>query len=171
MHKADIVNVRKRSHGDARKPKVIHDYNQELGRMEDDAMIGNYSCIRKTWKWYIKMFFHFLEEALYNTFDVYSKVGKKKTTKFMLFKLEIIREMLEDAHQISADSEFDCLKGRHFLSVIPSSHSKEKPQKRCVVCYKNKFRKESRYHCENCQDHPAFRIAPCTMFHDISHSD
>ena len=102
---------------------------------------------------------------------VYSKVGKKKTTKFMLFKLEIIREMLEDAHQISADSEFDCLKGRHFLSVIPSSHSKEKPQKRCVVCYKNKFRKESRYHCENCQDHPAFRIVPCTMFHDISHSD
>ena len=46
MHKADIVNVRKRSHGDARKPKVIHDYNQEMGRMEDDAMIGNYSCLQ-----------------------------------------------------------------------------------------------------------------------------
>ena len=169
MHKADIVNVRKRSRGDVRKPKVIHDYNQKMGGMENDAMIGNYSCFRKTCKWYIKMFFRFFEEALYNTLDVYSKVGKKKTTKFMLFKLEAIREMLEDTHQISADSEFDCLKGRHFLSVIPPSHSKEKPQKRYVVCYKNKFWKESHYHWENCQDHPAIRIVPCTMFHDIPH--
>ena len=30
MCKADIVNVRKRSHGDVQKPKVIHDYNQKM---------------------------------------------------------------------------------------------------------------------------------------------
>ena len=45
----------------------------------------------------------------------------------MLFKLEVIREMLEEAHQIPADPEFDRLKGRHFLLVIPPSKSKEKP--------------------------------------------
>ena len=73
--------------------------------------------------------------------------------------------MLEDAHQITADSEFDRLKGRHFLSVIPPSKSKEKPQKRCVVCYKNKVRKESRYHCKNCQDHPGLCPAPCFMIY------
>ena len=48
----------------------------------------------------------------------------------------VIHEMLEDANQIPA--EFDRLKGHHFLSVIPPSKSKEKPQKICVVCYKNK---------------------------------
>ena len=46
--------------------------------------------------------------------------------------------MLEDANQMPADSEFDRLKEHHFLSVIPPSKSKEKPQKICVVCYKNK---------------------------------
>ena len=128
-------------------------------------MIGNYSSTRKTYKWYIKIFFHFLEEALFNAFVVYSKEGEKKITKFMLFKLEVIREMLEDAHQIPADSKFDRLKGHHFLSVIPRSKSKEKPRKRCAVCYKNKVRKEFRYHCKNCQDHPGLCPAPCFMIY------
>ena len=65
-------------------------------------------------------------------------VSEKKVTKFMLFKLEVIREMLDNAHQIQEDSKFDPLKGHHFLSVIPPSKSKDKSQKRCVDCYKNK---------------------------------
>ena len=67
MHKADMVNARKQRHGDVQKPKVIHDYNKKMGGMDkNDAMIGNCCCIRKTYKWYIKIFFHFLEEAFYN---------------------------------------------------------------------------------------------------------
>ena len=66
---------------------------------KNDATIGNYSCIRKIYKWYIKIFFYLYEEVLYNDFVVYSKEGEKKITRFMLFKLEVIREMLEDTHQ------------------------------------------------------------------------
>ena len=102
MHKADIVNVRKRSHGDVQKLIVIHDYNKKVGVVgKNDAMIGNYSCVRKTYKCYIIFFFHFLEEALYNAFVVYSEEGEKKITKFMLFKLEVIRQMLEDTPNTS----------------------------------------------------------------------
>ena len=58
MHIADIVNARKRSHGDVQKPKVIHDYNQKLGGVDKNhAMIGNYFSIRKTYEWNIKFFF------------------------------------------------------------------------------------------------------------------
>ena len=40
------------------KPKVIDDYNQKMGGIEkNDAIIGNYSCIRKSYQWYIKIFF------------------------------------------------------------------------------------------------------------------
>ena len=38
MHKADIVNVRKRNQGDVQKPKVVHDYNQEMGGVEKKTM-------------------------------------------------------------------------------------------------------------------------------------
>ena len=133
---------------------------KKMGRVDkNDTMIGNCSSI--------KIFFHFLEEALFNAFLIYIKEGEKKITKFMLFKLEVIREILEEAHQIPADSEFDRLKGHHFLSVLPPSKSKGKPQKRCIVCYKNKVCKESRYHCKTCQYHPGLYRAPYFM---ISHT-
>ena len=100
---------------------------------KNNAMIGNYSCIRKTCKWYIKIFFHLLEEALYNAFVVYSKESKKKITKSMLFKLEVIREMLEDAHQLPADSQFDLLKGCHSLSVI-TTHQEQRKTTTKICC-------------------------------------
>ena len=61
MHKADTVNVRRRNRREdntIQKPKVTDDYKQKMGRVDkNDAIIGNYSCIRKSCKWYIKIFF------------------------------------------------------------------------------------------------------------------
>ena len=54
MHKADTVTVRtrnRREYNTIRKPKVIDDYNQKMGGIDkNDAIIGNYSCIRKSYK-------------------------------------------------------------------------------------------------------------------------
>ena len=94
MYKLDIVNVRTQSHGDVQRPKVIHNYNRNMeGVAKNNAMIANYSCIRKSYKWYIKIFFHFLEETLYNAFVSYSakqfpfcnttQQEQRKTTKEM----------------------------------------------------------------------------------------
>ena len=45
---------------------------------KNDAMTGNYSCIRRTYKWTTKeFFFHFLEEAIFNSFLLYSKSNGK----------------------------------------------------------------------------------------------
>ena len=83
-------------------PKSLKLFTTIIKRMggvdKNDAMIGNYPWIKKTYKWNIKIIFHFLEEALYNAIAVYSKEGEKKIIKFILFKLEVIREMLEDTH-------------------------------------------------------------------------
>ena len=87
----------------------------------------------------------------------------------MLFKLEVIREFLEDAHQIPADSEFDCLKGPHLLSAIPPSKSKEKPQNRCGVCYKKQSSERVSLSLQKLSR--SSMIVPSTMFHDILHSD
>ena len=167
MHKADSVNVnrRNRRNDQIQKPTVIHDYNQKMGGVDkNDAMIGNYSCIRKSYKWYTKIFFHFLEEAVYNAFVIYDKVGEGKKHKFMQFKLEVARQMLQDV-SVHPDprAEIDCLKGRHFATLIPATQNKEKPQKRYIVCYKNNVRRESRYHCEQCVTDPGLRAAPCFL--------
>ena len=89
MHKADSVNVnrRNRCNDQIKKPTVIHDYNQKMGGVDKNgAMIGNYSCTRKSYKSYTKIFFHFLEKAVYNAFVMYVKVEEGKKHKFMQFK-------------------------------------------------------------------------------------
>lgn len=58
----------------------------------------------------------------------------------MLLKL-VIWKIQGDAHKIPADSEFYRSKGRCFLSILPPTKSKEKLEKRYVVCYKTKFGK------------------------------
>ena len=75
MHKADTVNVRRRNRREdniIQKLKIIVDSNQKIGGVDkNDAIIGNYSCIRKRYKWYIEIFFHYLEEAVFNAFIIY----------------------------------------------------------------------------------------------------
>ena len=84
----------------------------------------------------------------------------------MEFKLEIDRSVLCDAgSHVEPSSEFDRLKGRHFADVIAATEKTEKPQKRRVVCWKRKVRKESRYQCGQCDDRPALCSAPCIMIY------
>ena len=86
----------------------------------------------------------------------------------MEFKLEIISSMLGDTgSHVEPSSEFDRLKGRHFAEIIPATEKKEKPQRRCVVCWKRKVRKESRYQCGQCDDLPGLCPAPCFMIYQL----
>ena len=56
--------------------------------------------------------------------------------------------------------------GRQFLELVPLTDKKEKPQKRCVVCTKEKKRKESRYQCKTCSNHPELCPVSCfEVFH------
>ena len=62
---------------------------------------------------------------------------------------------------VTAGQMFERLQGRHFSSKIPATEKKQKPQKRCVVCYSKDIRKESRYQCGNCKQKPGLCPAPC----------
>ena len=54
MHKADTINVRRRNRREdniIQKQKVIDDCNQKMGGVDkNDAIIGNCSCKRKSYK-------------------------------------------------------------------------------------------------------------------------
>ena len=73
---------------------MVNDYNKNMGGVDkNDMMINNYSCGRKTYKWTNKMFFHFLEEAVFNAFVIRKKKG---STKRFLDQLELIRAILDE---------------------------------------------------------------------------
>ena len=91
-----VVSVPKKyGEGDVERLRVVNDYNKNMGGVDkNDMMINNYSCVRKTYKWTNKMFFHFFEEAVFNTFVIQKKKGSTK--RFLDHKLELIRAILDE---------------------------------------------------------------------------
>ena len=148
------------------KPVLVKHCNRFMGGTDrNNAIIGNYSSIRKSMKLTTKVAFHFIEEAVLNSFILFDKVIGKK--HFLQFKLLLIRQMLGD---VTMEQNFQSLLnvGRHFPELVPPTDKKEKPQKRCVVCTKEKKKKESRYQCKTCSNHPGLCPALCfEIFHTV----
>lgn len=82
----------------------------------NDAMMGNYSLVRKSLKWNAKVAIHFIEEAVINSFILYNKIQENQ--RFMQFKLTLLRMLLDDATHDSPMFSIPTI-GRHFLQLIP----------------------------------------------------
>ena len=126
--------------------RLISDYNKHMGGVDkNDAMVRNYSCVRKSYKWTTKVFFHFTEGVAFNSFILYKKRAGKK--RFLQFKLNLIQSLLREAHidVDIAEAGQNKYVARHYLELIPPTENEDKPQKRCVVCAKDGRRKDSRY--------------------------
>ena len=61
------------------KLKLVQDYNKNTGGVDrNDALIGNYTSVRKSLKWATKVAFHFIEEAILNAFILLKKANPGK---------------------------------------------------------------------------------------------
>ena len=162
IHKADIINTGKRDRqGNVmQKLRLINDYNKYMGGVDrNDELIGTYSSVRKSMKWTKKVAFHFIEEAILNSFLLSKKANNKK--RFLDYKMESISFLSAGGSTASAPDAADRFSGRHFPEVIPPTAKKQKPQKRCVVCNDNGRRKETTYQCKKCPENPGLCAAPC----------
>lgn len=77
-------------------PAVIQLYNSKMGGVDTaDQMMEYYRISMKTKKWPVKVFFHYLDMAIYNSWMEYRNdarivgVPKKNIKTFLTFKLEI----------------------------------------------------------------------------------
>ena len=74
--------------------KLVNDYNANIGGVDpNDALIGNYTCIRKSCKWNVKVAIHFVEESVLNSFILYDKINPNKM-RFKDFKLDDIEKII-----------------------------------------------------------------------------
>ena len=82
--------------------------------------------------------------------------------RFMEFKLDIVEKTISAIRAANIPQIYHVLQvGRHFLELLPATEKKSNQQKKCVVCTKKRVRKESRYQCKNCVNHPGLCPAPC----------
>ena len=140
------------------KPVCILDYTKNMGGVDHVDMQMSFSeCIRKSVKWYKKVFFHLLDMAVYNAFVVY-KLQNDLSPHLSDFRLDLIREILTQfGSQRSttigrppARPPSLRLTARHFPALIPQTTQLEQPRRRCVVCSSHDLRRVTQYMCPDC---------------------
>lgn len=103
IHKANMVNTgRCDCQGNQiRKLQVIHDYNCYMGGVDwNNKMTANYNSLRKSMKWTKKVAFHFIEEAVLNSFYLKGNLTSEgapwnsRWRQFHHFLLQLVQMLL-----------------------------------------------------------------------------
>ena len=147
---------------EVRNPVCILDYTKKLDAVDHVDMQMSFSeCIRKSVKWYKKLFFHLLDMAVYNAFVIY-KMQNGISSHLSDFRLEIIRGILTKyGTQRSTAIGRPSIRGsslrltsRHFPVLIPQALQSNQPRRKCVVCVSQDIRSDTRYICLDCDAPP-----------------
>jgi hypothetical protein len=81
-------------HGNAIRPKIIEDYNQNMGYVDkSERMVNSYSISRRTFKWTKKLFFHLIDSTIMNSWILSSCRAKYSHRDFQLI---LIRNLVEE---------------------------------------------------------------------------
>ncbi|XP_022095908.1 piggyBac transposable element-derived protein 4-like [Acanthaster planci] len=157
MHTAEIrgTGKRDRTGAEKRKPACVIEYNALMGGVDkSEQLAASHRAIRKSMKWYKKLFFYLLDLTLVNSYCVHLAVGHRLS--FLDFRLQLVRELLDeplphyrpqrDAPPVS-NSRFV---GRHFPIVVGKTDYGEYRYRRCVVCSSKGLRKKTRHECDSC---------------------
>lgn len=98
MHENKMITldrIDRATNENVNKPMCVVDYNDKKGAVDrSDMMISSIDSLRKTIKWYKKLFVHTLDICVLNSHSVFST---KHPFKYPLakFQLNLIRQLLE----------------------------------------------------------------------------
>lgn len=86
------------------KPDIVIDYIKHMGGVDrSDHFVSSYQFMRRTKKWYRKMFFWFLEVAIINSYllykDVQSAAGNRKAMNHFSFRKSLVRSLVQERSQ------------------------------------------------------------------------
>jgi hypothetical protein len=162
-----------------KKPDMILDYNINMRLIDkSDMQIGFTECMRKSRKWYRKLFFHLIDITMLNSFNLYKDSTSSKVS-FTSFVYNVILELLNEHGSISLrdnrkycndfPGRLDCpiYMSKHFLKTLPGTGIRKTAIKNCYLCLRKKKRKATTTHCYECKVYLC--VYPCfTEFHTLT---
>lgn len=147
------------------KPLPIIQYNKYMSGIDrKDQMMSYYPCEHKTLRWCKKLFLHFFQMMLLNSFMLWNKFTVGNKVSFYDFRLNIIRILLANKQPVIRDlTPRNC---QHLPSKCQIGANGKTMRKKCRMCSSNGRRKDSVYHCLACPGHPGLCLEPCFLdFH------
>ena len=148
IHDDSMVNVQSRRGAAVSKPKVVHNYNSNMGGLDlSDNLLTHCTARNRVKKFYMKMFRHFLDISVLNAFIIYKRSeGQKCRLDFITLAENIISKYQPLVQgPSSSGGRPSCLVekplrliGRHFPARCLPTEKKQRPQRKCAQCQKDK---------------------------------
>ncbi|XP_065672200.1 piggyBac transposable element-derived protein 4-like [Hydra vulgaris] len=156
---------------DIDKPTVIVNYSKYMGAVDRaDHYCSSYSFLRKSLKWWRKIFFWLLEVAVVNSYILFNKFcegnGKNKL-RHLTYRQNLIEQLVgacrntqeRKGRRSSLDDNERLNQKPHFIAQVPSNNAKD-----CLVCSDRKTqggRKKTVYFCKTCTRKPGLHPTDC----------
>lgn len=170
-HDASTQTVQQRTKSgpqDIQKPTVIVNYTKKMGAVDRaDHYCASYGFMRKSLKWWRKMFFWLLEVAVVNSYILFKHNDGNKTVRHLKYRQKLIRQLVGAQRHVSQrpgrrsslDEEDRLSKKPHFIAQLPSNSAKD-----CAVCSDRKtrgMRRKTVYYCKTCSRKPGLHPGLC----------
>ncbi|KAI4487117.1 hypothetical protein M0802_012031 [Mischocyttarus mexicanus] len=152
---------------------MVLEYTANMGGVDrEDQYASTYSFLRKSLKWWRKLFFWGLEMCVINSYVIY-RITKQTTNKTPMTHHKFVKTLI------------DQLRGDFRVSrTRPSTSSGDnrldnklripdvgRRKRDCIVCSDRKTsggRRQTNYYCQTCNKQPAMDIGKCfKMYHTL----
>lgn len=171
VHEATYTILQNRRYGgDLVKPTAVVDYCKHMGGVDlSDQLLQYYESLRRTVKWYKKLFFHLLNMLVVNAYKLFLKYGHNSVKRsHQKFRSELVRALILSAETAprpggsfgrTPSEPLERLQGAHLPVYIPCKvgAKRKHPQRDCVACNsKSKDRvghkrRQSIFMCDKCK--------------------
>lgn len=126
--------------------QLVKDYNENMGYVDKaDMMMSTYKIDRKSKKWYMRIFFHFLDLAVHNAFILFTANSEGKQISLKHFRLAVAIALIGSINQSKSPRGGQKKKLKQHTTFKP----KVLYEKRFNSCDHMPVRKNSR-RCANC---------------------
>lgn len=159
------------------KPLAITKYNQNMSGIDHhDQMLGYYPCVRKSLRWYKKLFVHIMQMSITNAHilhRMYSGESKKSNLSLYNFTLSIAEALLPEVltQQKVSSNDHKLIKiektteEKYRTLNQESKVAKRIVRKECKGCRSQKIRKATLYVCNSCDGNPGFCVDCFNTYH------
>ncbi|XP_058792504.1 piggyBac transposable element-derived protein 4-like [Phymastichus coffea] len=153
-----------------KKPNVIIDYTKHMGGVDRaDQYASTYCFLRKSLKWWRKLFFWGLEICLINSYILYKTTKEQRSERplnHLQYLKTLVKQLTGDFHQprdraSTSTAESDNIRLNGKLHSILTGVRKD-----CKVCSRRSKpgkRHQTTYYCDTCPDKPGMHLGSCYL--------
>ncbi|XP_053977063.1 piggyBac transposable element-derived protein 4-like [Hylaeus volcanicus] len=174
LHSSEMESVNSRVHGGVivrkQKPRMIIEYDKHMGCADKIDHSNSYTFLRKSHKWWRKLFFWGLELCARNSYILYKeslRTEGKTPMAHLIFLRKLVDQLVGSFRdgctsrgRPSTSDKEERLNGKlHILRRNDRGRSRD-----CLVCSNRRVkggRRESAYHCDTCSRKPGLHIGDC----------